>query len=375
MKIDKNILQKYIDGTCSGQEKALLEEWFENFDLNDQNFIDEYLLLYHVKNLDNRIKESDTKSKKMDFWRYFAAASVLILSFFSIIWLINSDENKNIITKIEDIKAPKYSNAVVILEDQQEYNIDSLRIGDTIRTKNYLLTKQANGELNYIQLNKIDIPIYNTLKTASGGISHVKLVDGSMVWLNANSELTYPISFDLSEREVFLKGEGYFEIVAGYSNGKRRNFYIRGENHTIQVLGTKFNANLRPINQIALVEGKVRIANSGSILSSVQNIDFNHELLPNQVYTNGVVKDANNINIYTDWKEGYFDLTDLSLSQLAIELSDWYGVGFEVSTDLDKHMLFGRISRHKSLKEVLDIINEATPMKYTLNNNIISITN
>lgn len=379
MKIDKNIFHKYSDGRCSDEERALLEEWFENFNLNDQSSIDEYLLLNHVKNLDNRIKgiEVKSKSKKVTLWRYFAAASILILGFFSSIWLLNrEDEKTNSIVNIEDVKAPEQSNAIVILENQKEYNLDSLHVGDTIRTKNYLLTKQENGELNYIQISKTDAPIYNTLKTVSGGISHVKLADGSMIWLNANSELTYPISFEFSEREVFLKGEGYFEISKSVLNKQSRPFFVRGEHYTIQVLGTKFNANLKKGSEIALLEGRVRIADIGlGLQSDANNIDYKYSLSPNEVFMAGHIRKEKNINKYIDWKEGYFDLNDKQISELALDLADWYGVTIKVSPNLNNHLFFGRISRDKSLKEVLDIISEVTPLRYKINNSIITIMN
>ena len=113
------------------------------------------------------------------------------------------------------------------MENNQEINIDSIRIGDTVHVGKYSLVKHSNGEIQYVNLPQDDAPIFNRLTTMTGGISSIVLADGSKVWLNAGSELRYPIKFDKSSREVELIGEAYFEVAKQEIAGERIPFYVR----------------------------------------------------------------------------------------------------------------------------------------------------
>lgn len=356
------------------QERALVEQWFDQYQHNTNGEISGLQFVEKLSSLDKRVKK--TTIRRISYWKWGAAVAAVLLVGMLTVLKFNFFRSEEVqFFALEDIKAPVSSNAIVVLEDDTEYSLDSISVGDTLIAKGYLITKLPTGELQYINnIEGSDIIVYNTLRTKSGGIAHVKLSDGSLIWLNANSELVYPIDFNDGQREVKLKGEGYFEVAkVNADNGEHQPFYVRGDKQSIKVLGTKFNANFTEANTTALLEGRVAIADDGSKLGEHTDVQYTTPISPNQLYQDGRVRTIQNIEKYIDWKEGYFDFNELTLYELGTKLSNWYGVEVAVGSGLEEHRLFGRINRNKDLKELLDLVAQTSPIEFYLKNNKVYI--
>ena len=374
MKIDNDILERYSRGKCTIEEQVLVEQWFEQYHQNGAGDISGKEFLGKLNSLDTRIK--GTSVRRLSYWKWSAAvAAVLLVSILGALKFNFFQSEEVQFFALEDIKAPISSNAVIVLEDNTEYSLDSISIGDTLHAKGYLITKLSTGELHYINNSeRLESVVYNTLRTKSGGIAHVKLSDGSLVWLNANSELVYPIDFKSGDREVHLKGEGYFEVAkVNTTKGVNLPFYVRGEMQSIKVLGTKFNANFTDQKTTALLEGRVAISDEGSKLGERKDVQYVTHISPKQLYRDGQVRTMQDIEKYIDWKEGYFDLNELTLYELGIKLSNWYGIEITIDRGLEEHRLFGRINRNKDLKELLDLVAQTSPIEFYLKNNKVYI--
>lgn len=371
MKIDDSLFAKYQAGECSAEEITLVELWLDQLDRFPEPQDRQMLML--LENLDNKMPFIK-KRKKQSRWKWMAAASILILlsTTVSIYWSKQADHFQY--ANIEDVKAPIKSNAIVVLENNIEYDLDKLKRNDTLNAGGYRIVRTNDDQIIYLtdpaQKSKI---VYNTIRTKTGGTAHVQLADGTKVWLNTNSELRYPISFGADIREVALRGEGYFEVAKQGRTGRRVPFFVRGNKQTIQVLGTKFNADFTTNNETALLEGAVAFSDRGSSLEQSRKDQFSVRIRPNQVYDGKKIIEAKDIARYIDWKEGYFDLNDLNVEQLSRKLSAWYGVEIKVDNSLAQVRLFGRVRRDKSLKEVLDLMAQVHPMNYTMKNNYIYI--
>lgn len=374
MHIDKTILKRYSEGKTSNAETALVEQWFEQYEADSFQELNTTDFMFHLMTLDKNVHS--IKKHKLQLWQWPIAVVALLLAILSITIIVYiSKERKPLITSIEQVTAPLSENTWVILEDNSTYNLDDLLVGDTLYAEGYIMTKLETGALHYLDKSLSDKPIYHTVRTKAGGIAQIRLSDGSLVWINANSELKYPIIFGNRAREVQLKGEGYFEINPASTTQANSTFLVRGDKQTIQVLGTKFNANFTYRNETTVLEGTVKIADQGSYLEDKKEMSYAAQLYPNQVYKDLKINPTDRIEKYTDWKDGYFDLGKASLADLCRELSNWYGIKIIVSHKIKDVQLFGRINRHKKLKEVLDLIAEATGIQYELKNQIIIITN
>lgn len=371
MKIDDSLFARYQAGECSTEEIALVERWLDQLDRFPEPQDRQMLML--LENLDDKMPFIK-KRKKQSRWKWMAAASIIVM-LTTTVYIYWSQRAEHVrYASIDAIQAPIKSNAIVVLENNTEYDLDKLKPNDTLNAGSYRIVRTHDDQIIYLidpaQKSKV---VYNTIRTKTGGTAHVQLADGTKVWLNTNSELRYPISFRGDIREVALDGEGYFEVAKQERNHKRVPFFVRGDRQTIQVLGTKFNADFTANNETALLEGSVAFSDRGSHLEKPRNDQFSVRIRPNQVYDGEKVVDVKDITRYIDWKEGYFDLNDLNVGQLSRKLSAWYGVEIKVDNSLAQVQLFGRVRRDKSLKEVLDLIAQVHPMNYTMENNYIYI--
>ncbi len=380
MGFDRSILERYHQGTCTDAEKALVEAWFDDFE--GESDMDKPTFLAHLESLDKKFYSNDLQedrsapageletskeeSKKVfPMRRILTIAASLVVLFGLGLFLKQTYFTDRTDQILAAVKSPSKSNAVIVLDNKQEYNLDSLGKGDTLAMDQYLITKLESGEIQYILKDDISTPVYHTIRTKAGGTANLVLADGSKVWLNVNSELKYPLDFEAESRDVFLEGEGYFEVAKKETANDRIPFYVHGKEHTVSVLGTKFNANFERA-EVALLEGKVGVSRTDNFIKGQDN--FLVTLLPNQVFKTDKAVVAKNIEEYIDWKEGYFNLNNQTLGELSKKISAWYGVEIEVDKSLEDQMLFGRISRDKNLKEVMELIANVLPISYKHNN-------
>lgn len=187
-----------------------------------------------------------------------------------------------------------------------------------------------------------------TLVIPNGKEFQITLHDGTKVWLNAGSELTYPSKFSEKERIVSLKGEAYFDVATNAN----KPFLVKTANQTIQVLGTEFNVNEYETNisTVTLVEGTVKVEspNNKSVL-----------LQPNQQSTNkngALVVKTVDVNEYIAWKHGEFVFNYESISSAMDKIKRWYDLDITVDPAVNNIQLWGSIKRKENFAEVLKLI-------------------
>lgn len=144
-------------------------------------------------------------------------------------------------------------------------------------------------------------PLLNRLVVPRGAEFMITLEDGTRVWLDSETELRYPTNFSAEEREVYVRGEAYFEVA----KMQDKPFIVKVDQMSVNVLGTKFNISTRVENvvQTVLVEGKVRLESKGRqvVLKPSQKADFDSE---SEDWT------VENVDVssYVAWKDGNFVL-------------------------------------------------------------------
>lgn len=181
----------------------------------------------------------------------------------------------------------------------------------------------------------------NTIYVPYGKRSTLILADGSKVYLNSGSSLVYPVVFAKDKREVYLDGEGYFEV----SKEARRKFIVQTSCKAIEVLGTKFNVSVdktQNLFEAVLVTGKIALeGNAGKI-----------ELSPNQYY--GYDSDSGqdvlktvDARDYISWIEGKLRINREPLSNVIRKLEKSYNIKIQI---LDSKYLDYKISGNLDLK-------------------------
>ncbi|RZK61536.1 MAG: DUF4974 domain-containing protein, partial [Pedobacter sp.] len=214
-----------------------------------------------------------------------------------------------------------------------------------------VITKSADGQLIYeFKKTSADRNQLNTLSTSNGETYQVRLPDGSVVWLNSASSLTYsPGLISSGKRFVKLTGEGFFNI----SKDKLHPFIVETDNQKIKVLGTHFNVNSypdEPFTATTLLEGSVNVTSEGEqklIVPGQQVINKNHSLKVIKV----------NVDQIIDWKEGDFNLTETDFRIAMRKVARWYNVEMVYDPAVPKNIqVDGWISRNQKLSSVLDMI-------------------
>ncbi|WP_051960141.1 FecR family protein [Sphingobacterium sp. ML3W] len=188
-----------------------------------------------------------------------------------------------------------------------------------------------------------------TLTVPRGGEYQVVLSDGTKVWLNADSKLSYPKSFEKDQREVTLIGEAYFEV----SSDKNRPFIVHTKDQTVEVLGTHFNIAAyldESVSLVSLVEGKIRVSHENQpphIVMPGQQAAFMDGQI--QVYPVNVAE-------FTAWKNGEFIFNNEPLATVMQKLARWYDVELVLENKLENMKIWGSIARSSRFSHVLQLI-------------------
>jgi len=213
--------------------------------------------------------------------------------------------------------------------------------------------------------SKIEIKTM-VLETTKNEIKEITLPDGSIVYMNENSKITYSEDFAVLQRNIKFEGEAYFQIA----HNKNIPFYIYTLNATTKVVGTEFN-----LRAIKTENHESIIVNHGNVIFSQNNISSNSveltigETATINLKTNKIDKQINNDENYLAWKTGILIFTNKQLSYVAEVLSKYYKVDFEIQTPNLKDFKLTAKYDNLSLDKIIEI------MKLTLNINIKKIDN
>jgi len=246
----KQLLDKYLDGTCTQEEKNILERFYlEESDRRNLpvDFIDFTKIGTEI--LSNVLKEKRVPAhvRQLYIWKRIAVAAVILIIFSPIIYFyIKNKPVKNPKSAIAvDIK-PGGNKAYLTLSNGSKINLNDISNGEIADQSGTKVSKTRNGQVSYTATphnallgvatgNKIQ---FNTISTPKGGQYLVILPDQSKVWLNASSSITFPTVFTGDERTVSLTGEAYFEVT----KNKKKPFIVAVNNmEKVRVLGTHFN--------------------------------------------------------------------------------------------------------------------------------------
>jgi transmembrane sensor len=364
----KELLNRYRTGKASAEEEAWLESWYMDLGKTDQVAMDEAELTEARKLIwEQFITEHPMVPVKRRLWPRIAAAAAAVAAIVFGVWFFNSSQylvfsSQNLSVQSANDILPGKNTATLTLANGKTINLSDAKTGviidaGSLKYNDGSLVQNSSGShfsgsLNGDQKNTgpVGVPSLNakeqlTVSTPRGGTYQVRLPDGTNVWLNAASSLTY--SADLIQhgvRGVKLSGEAYFEVA----KNKAMPFRVLANGTEIEVLGTHFNVDAydKQINT-TLLEGAVRLKNS-----SDQVI-----LRPGQsgISENGkdIKTQPADIEAATAWKNGYFVFHDENIKTIMDKISRWYDIDVEYRGDVQRKVLYGKISRADSITDLL----------------------
>jgi len=249
-------------------------------------------------------------------------------------------------------RAPGRNVAVLTLADGSSITLDSAHNGVLAQQGAASVTKSGDGALAYQTTNsEKKIAVYNTLTTPRGGQYRLSLPDGSQVWLNAASSISYPTAFAGSERSVTITGEAYFEIAANAALPFRVHVNAPQGQKDIRVLGTHFNIKAyadETTVTTTLLEGSVELG-TATILKPGE---------AGQWRSDGTMQVDPHANIEeaVAWKNGMFHFEGADVAEVMRQISRWYDVDVVFKGKLPDAKFEGEIPRNSNLTEVFRIL-------------------
>ena len=348
----KILVQRYLDKQLSDEELELFVQLTKEGKLDDQ--------LLDAWNEEAEISEAD----EMDYQRanqpkplwpkLVAAASILIAIFAGFYFYSGTGHTLNSIAtaSTKHDAAPGGNKATLTLSDGSQISLTDAGNGQLAEQSGVRITKNADGQLVYsIVPSDTKELAYNTISTPRGGVYQINLPDGTSVWLNAASSIKFPTTFaHLSQRQVELRGEAYFEVA----KNKKLPFIVSTGQQQVEVLGTHFNINSYEDEEevkTTLLEGSVKV--------SAGNVMF---LKPGQQATSSVRSGGKvkvgpaNIEQAMAWKNGFFHFEKENLHSVLRQLARWYDVEVVYQIDRPDDEFVGDIPRGVKLSEVLKIL-------------------
>ena len=287
-------------------------------------------------------------------WGWAAAILILALGSGSYLWLTHRTVSAPLSVVKNDV-APGGNRATLTLSDGTVVPLDSAASGAIARQGNTSVVKLGGGRISYKGApGDADGSLMNTLHTPRGGQYQLTLPDGTRVWLNAASSITYPVAFIGKDRPVQISGEAYLEVATN----KGKPFIVNVEGGSaIEVLGTHFNVNsYSDENSVktTLLEGSIKVTagpNAAVTLKPGQQaqLTMQHLSVDNSADTEKVLA----------WKNGLFDFDGASLQEVLRQLSRWYDVDVVYEKGVPNIQFEGEISRNIQLSDLLKVLARA----------------
>lgn len=297
------------------------------------------------------------------FWLR-AAAAVLLLGVFTAV-IYTSLQHSNLqqqAQRMAKIQAPDVEpggeKAILTFGNGHRIVLNDAKKGVIAQHGSVAVIKTKEGQLVNSNVNatigKDDNtkPVYYTITTPRGGEYQVVLPDGSKVWLNAASSLTYPAEFTGAERVVALAGEGYFEVAKNAA----MPFKVTSGGQTVKVLGTHFNINAytdEHAMKTTLLEGSIQITyqQAKAMIKPGEQAQI-------------MMGSGSGINVINDpdaedaiaWKEGYLDFNHADIQTVMRQISRWYDVTVRYQGAITSKQYGGAIQKNLKLSQVLKIL-------------------
>lgn len=296
-------------------------------------------------------------------WGTLSGMVASILLFFLFSWFIKNRQNEGVTVfqannMAQQVMLQTSSGTSIALNDQTKQRTVGA-VGSQLTTNNDTLM------LKYGAVRKVE---FHTLTTPRGKDFKVVLADGTTVWLNAESRLTYPSRFTGKQRAVQLVGEAYFKV----SKDKAHPFIVQTTGMQTRVLGTEFNIRNYSASDshVTLIQGSVEVR--GSKRGSFVRIKPGEDAL---LQPNGSFKvEEVDVDGYSYWKEGFFYFDNVPFVDVMQSLGRWYNVNvvFINKAAMNYHLHY-LCDRKSGIDEAVKLLNKMSHISVKIENNTIYV--
>jgi Fe2+-dicitrate sensor, membrane component len=373
------LAQKLLDGAISESELHEYLDWLNGDDEGPLN------IPAHIAENREQLKQRiysavqpaiEHTAAVRKWYRYAAAAAILLMITGALgYFFVHSKNTMQTVASIDQPLAndalPGTTGAILTLANGQQLVLDSLGNG-VIATQGKTHIAIQNGQLVYNALQAHGETMYNTMTTPKGRHYQLVLPDGSKVWLNAASSITFPTAFTGNNRQVKMTGEAYFEVAAN----RKKPFIVDVDGKAnVQVLGTHFNINSYGDDdniRTTLLEGKVKMSEANNL--------HNHVVLkPGEqaAFTAGgkkmAVQSGVDLEQVMAWKNGYFQFNETKLELVLKQLERWYNIDVVFEGNIPQETYMGELPANAPLSQILRVL-EKTQVHFRIEGKRLIVT-
>lgn len=306
--------------------------------------------------------------RRFIYWSTSVAASLILLFL--------------LVSPLRDFTGEKVN---VMLADVQSVRLDTIQDVQLIIGEKKTIAMAEDADISWTKEDEIEVNgrssnstyksridadvTYSTLLVPYGKRSFLTLRDGTKIWINSGTELRFPANMEKKGRGIYVNGEIYIEVAKDETSP----FYVRTSEFDVRVYGTKFNVTSYKADlnkSVVLVEGSVSVLTKEKEAEEI----FLH---PNQMYKTdqpgNKVTDVNALQ-YITWKDGIWQFTSERLENIVLRLSRYYGIKIHCDEISAAKSCTGKLVLFDDINETLQIIEEIFGVKYTPNQNEITIS-
>ena len=301
-------------------------------------------------------------------WFPYAAAIVLILSVGGVFYFSGDKEQTEILPIAKNEVQVPGSRAVLILPDGRKVDLENEVLRSDLAQSDSLLLVSARS-LKYRDIDSPDTTeIFHTLEIPRGGEYLLALSDGTMIYLNSESTLSFPVKFQGKERKVYLTGEAYFKVA----KNTEHPFVVTAGELEVLVTGTTFGVRAYKDEkdiQTTLESGQVTVRVEGKSVKLVPN----KQVLFNKSTMGLEVRDVD-VDLYLAWADGRLVYDNCPLEKILTDLGRWYNIDVFYSRDeLRSYQFSLNMKKHEEFTQVLELIGKTGEVQFEIKDNTVIV--
>lgn len=360
--------------TISTEEEAELMSWLntseQQVEIPAEFATSEAELGTEIYNNINRAIAVRKKPQSFRLWSRIAiTAAAIFLVVGAAIFLYTTQFSSSL--NYENGIAPGSNTAVLTLANGKQIKLSGTKTGVIVSADDLTYNDGSAIQSSSGTRGTDLLPVQNPemmIATPRGGTYQLTLPDGTRVWLNADSKLTFPAQFARNSRKVTVTGEAYFEVARNEASP----FKVISKNQEIKVLGTHFNVSTyedEKVTRTTLLEGKVNI--------STGKPDVNVILQPNQQadLINGIINvEQVDAEKAIAWKNGKFEFVSEDIESILRKIARWYNVEIVYQDELVNKQFSGSFSKFDNVAKVLQTIQLTNTIHFKIEGRRILVT-
>ncbi len=383
-EIARLILQR-ISGTIGEEEAGLLDAWRKADPANEETYrrlLDSAFLereWRRMKSVDvarpladmqAKIRRGNTR-RLVNVWKYAGIAAAVVIGFIvgGVVFFRHDPQLPLTVEGTGERETALYASQIHPGETKATLTTDDgqvINLGADAAGNEKAMKKRRERE------KPVGVPRLNHLATPRGGEFEITLEDGTKVWLNAESQLSYPDTFRSDERRVILKGEAYFRVA----RNEEKPFYVESDGQLVRVYGTEFN--IRTYEEDAavyttLISGSVALQAAGK-LNAELFLTPGRQAVFDKKEASAFVRTVDT-EVVTGWRRGLFVFEEQNLGQIMAALARWYNFDYEFTDNvLSETVFMGSVPRYGDFNEVLEILEKSGGVKFRMNGKTVTVS-